>query len=61
MPVPQTGGECPMESNYIMGCPECSMAFGMQSPIHKVGEHFQCRADPLHKFKIGEDGFLKSI
>lgn len=50
-----------MESEYKMGCPECSMAFGMQSTIQKVGEHFQCRADPLHKFKLDENGFLKSI
>lgn len=51
----------PMESEYIMGCPECSMSFGMHSPVQKTGDCFQCRANPMHKYKIGEDGFLKSV
>ena len=59
--MPYNGGVIPMESEYIMGCPECSMSAGMQSPVTKTGEHFQCRANPMHKYKLGEDGFLKSV
>lgn len=50
-----------MENQYVMGCPECFMAFAMNSQVHKVGEHFQCRSNAAHKFRLGEDGFLKSV
>jgi hypothetical protein len=46
---------------YVLGCPECSMSFGMHSPIQENGEHLQCSANPGHRFRKGEDGFLKSI
>ncbi|MBD3210656.1 hypothetical protein GF318_04720 [Candidatus Micrarchaeota archaeon] len=50
-----------MENACTMGCPECSMGFGMHSPLRDRGDHYQCTANPQHKFKLGQDGFLKSV
>lgn len=51
----------PMTNEYVRGCPECSMAFGMNSPLSKSENQFQCTSNPLHKFKVDEHGFLKSL
>ncbi len=50
-----------MENEYIMGCPECSMFSCVNSAVIKDGDHFKCSANPMHKFMLGEDGFLKSV
>jgi len=50
-----------MTNELIRGCPECSMAFGMSSAVCKNKDEFQCAANPTHKFKLGEDGFLKLL
>ncbi len=50
-----------MENQYVMGCPECIMSLGINSPVSKTDEHFQCSTNPAHRFRLGEDGFLKSL
>jgi hypothetical protein len=50
-----------MENEYVMGCPECSMAKGMNSPLSENDEHLQCASDPHHRFRRDESGFLKSV
>ncbi len=50
-----------MTNEYRKGCPECSMAFGMSSPLAKADNEFRCTANPAHKFTLSADGFLKSI
>jgi hypothetical protein len=51
----------PMENHNVMGCPECFMMCAMNSPVLKVGEFFQCRSNPAHKFQLDNEGFLKSV
>jgi len=51
----------PMANEFTKGCPECSMSFGMNSPLSKSEDSFLCTANPQHKFKLGADGFLKSF
>ncbi len=48
-------------SEFLKGCPECSMSYGMSSPLFKKEEKFECSANPMHKFKQGTDGFLTSL
>ncbi|VVC03240.1 Uncharacterised protein [Candidatus Bilamarchaeum dharawalense] len=48
-------------SDFVKGCPECSMSFGMSSALSKADNEFRCTANPAHKFKLGNDGFLQSI
>ncbi|MFH1520676.1 MAG: hypothetical protein ABID61_03460 [Candidatus Micrarchaeota archaeon] len=48
-------------SEYVKGCPECCMSFGMNSPLAKAENEFRCSANPAHKFTLSNDGFLKSI
>jgi hypothetical protein len=50
-----------MTNEFRKGCPECSMAFGMSSPLAKADNEFRCTANPAHKFTLSADGFLKSI
>ena len=50
-----------MTNEFLRGCPECSMAHGMSSPLSKSENEFRCTANPAHKFKLGSDGFLKSL
>jgi hypothetical protein len=50
-----------MTNEYQMGCPECSMSFGMNSVLCKGDEGFKCSANPEHKFKLDENGFLRSL
>jgi hypothetical protein len=37
------------------------MSFGMNSTLLKADEGFKCISNPLHKFWLGTDGFLKSL
>lgn len=50
-----------MTNEIMLGCPECSMAFGMSSAVSKNKDEFQCTANPAHRFKMGSDGFLKTL
>ena len=50
-----------MTYEYMMGCPECSMSFGMNSPLSKAENGFLCSNNPAHKFTLDSNGFLKSI
>lgn len=50
-----------MTNEYMRGCPECCMSFGMNSTLLKAEEGLRCVTNPLHKFKVGNDGFLKSL
>jgi len=50
-----------MTNEIVLGCPECYMAFGMNACVSKNTEGFQCTANPAHKFKMGTDGFLKTL
>ena len=50
-----------MTNECMKGCPECSMSFGMSSTLSKAEDEFRCTANPAHKFKLGTDGFLKSV
>ncbi len=49
-----------MTNEIMMGCPECGMC-GMNSPVSKADDGFRCVTNPLHKFMLGNDGFLKSL
>ncbi len=51
----------PMTNEFMRGCPECYMAFSMISVVNKFDQEYRCAANPAHKFKLGEDGFLKSL
>ena len=51
----------PMTNEYMKGCPECSMSFGFNAPVMKAEEGFRCSANPMHKFKLDQNGFLKSL
>jgi hypothetical protein len=51
----------PMANEYLMGCPECSMSSGMNSPLSKAEDGFRCTANPLHRFRMDPSGFLKSL
>ena len=48
-------------NQFIMGCPECSMSAGMNSPLSEKEGELQCSANPSHRFCKDENGFLKSI
>jgi hypothetical protein len=37
------------------------MSFGMNSPLSKTENEFKCSANPMHKFTLNPDGFLKSV
>lgn len=50
-----------MANEFLKGCPECSMSCGMSSTLTKAEDEFRCTANPSHKFKLGSDGFLKSL
>jgi hypothetical protein len=50
-----------MENEYVLGCPECSTFRGITSPVSKTEECFQCRNDPLHRFRMDDEGFLRLI
>jgi hypothetical protein len=50
-----------MANEFLMGCPECSMTHGMSSTLSKAENEFRCSANPAHKFRLGTDGFLKSL
>ncbi|MBU0591374.1 hypothetical protein KKD40_04105 [Candidatus Micrarchaeota archaeon] len=45
----------------MMGCPVCSMCFGMSAHVSKSEEGFTCSSNPQHRFRLGTDGFLMSI
>ena len=51
----------PMTNEFQKGCPECYMSYGMNCTVSKVDQEFRCTSNPAHKFKLGEDGFLKSL
>lgn len=62
MPVPDgSGGVIPMVNEYVMVCPECRMSYSMNSVLSKADNSYTCPANPSHKFKMGDDGFLKSF
>lgn len=48
-------------NEFVMGCPQCSMATGMNSPLTEKEGQLQCSTDPSHRFCKDENGFLKSI
>ena len=50
-----------MAYGYTMGCPVCYMCTGMIAPVAKSDDGFMCSNNPEHKFKLGTDGFLKSV
>jgi hypothetical protein len=50
-----------MTNEFMRGCPECYMSFGMNAVVSQVDQEYRCTANPAHKFKLGTDGFLKSI
>jgi len=50
-----------MVNEFMMGCPECSMSFGMNSTLSKAENEFRCTANPAHKFTLDSNGFLKSL
>ncbi len=50
-----------MTNEFMRGCPECYMAYGMNCVVSKFEQEFRCTSNPAHKFKLGEDGFLKSL
>ena len=60
-PVSQPAELNPMTNECMKGCPECSMAYGMSSVVTRVNDQFTCTANPAHKFRVGEDGFLKPL
>lgn len=37
------------------------MTSGFSAPVLKAEKEFRCSANPLHKFTLGSDGFLKSL
>lgn len=49
-----------MTNEIMMGCPECGLC-GMNSPVARGENEFKCATNPLHKFTLGSDGFLKSL
>jgi hypothetical protein len=50
-----------MTNEFMLGCPECYMSNGMNAVVSKCNDEFRCTANPSHKFKMGEDGFLKLL
>ena len=50
-----------MTSEYQIGCPECYMSCGLNAILSKSENEFRCTANPTHKFKMGTDGFLKTL
>lgn len=50
-----------MSNEYVMGCPECSMSYGMHAPLSKKDGTLLCTNNPTHKFTRDNNGFLKSI
>lgn len=50
-----------MSNEYIMGCPECSMSYGMHAPLSKKEGELHCSNNPAHKFIRDVNGFLKSL
>ena len=50
-----------MGLELTLGCPECCMGLGMHAELANKGEYLQCGANPGHKFKMDEEGFLKSV
>lgn len=61
MVLPSRQELIPMVNELLMGCPECSMAYGMNSALSKSENEYRCTANPAHKFRLGPDGFLKSL
>lgn len=37
------------------------MSAGMNSTLLKAEEGLRCTTNPMHKYKVGNDGFLKSF
>lgn len=50
-----------MTNEYVMVCPECRMSFSMNAVLSKAENGYLCTSNPQHKFKMGDDGFLKSF
>ena len=50
-----------MTGEYTWVCPICRMDSSMNYQLSKKNDLFLCPKSPEHKFKMGPDGFLKSI
>ncbi len=50
-----------MTNEYMMICPVCRMNSSMNYHLSKKEDVFICTKNPEHKFKLGKDGFLKSV
>lgn len=44
-----------------MICPTCRMSLSMNYQLSKKEDLFSCPKNPEHKFRLGTDGFLKSL
>ena len=42
-------------------CTTCLMSTGMNILLSRKDDVFVCTMNPVHKFRLGSDGFLKSI
>jgi len=50
-----------MSGEYTMICPACRMSSSMNYQLSKKEDVFFCPKNPEHKFRLGSDGFLKSV
>jgi len=50
-----------MTGEYTLICPTCRMSSSMNYQLSKKEDVFFCPKNPEHKFRLGNDGFLKSV
>ncbi|VVB73787.1 Uncharacterised protein [uncultured archaeon] len=42
-------------------CPACRVQTGFNQELSRSGDEFVCPSNPEHRFRMGDDGFLKSV
>ena len=50
-----------MTGEYRWICPTCRMDSSMNYQLSRKDDVLVCTKDPQHRFRIGKDGFLRSV